>query len=144
MSQSMSHVTIGSVLFDHEASSREHYQWGPVVKQRTRDCLYFRKRALHSGKRALHLGTKPPYFCKKVLHLGKRALYLYLTVTLEEPPPLPQAIASLLFDHEPSALFVGRSWPRLVAGDSTGHVYMMQVCCSVLYCVAVVCCSVLL
>jgi len=90
------------------------------------------KRALHFHTRALHLGIKPPCFRKKVPHLGKRALYLCLPVTLEEPPPLPQAIASLLFDHEPSALFVGRSWPRLVAGDSTGHVYMMQVCCSVL------------
>ena len=42
-------------------------------------------------------------------------------------PCTRQSIASLLLDHTPSALFVGRSWPRLLAGDSTGRVYLLEV-----------------
>ena len=37
------------------------------------------------------------------------------------------SVASVLIDHLPSALFVGHSWPRLCAADTTGHVYYMQV-----------------
>jgi len=38
-----------------------------------------------------------------------------------------KSIASLLLDHVPSSVFIGRSWPRLIAGDSTGHVYLLEI-----------------